>query len=130
MKLIPTTIHGYLDYIVSALLIVSPWLLGFANNGTETWVPVALGCTSILYSIFTNYELGAVKVISMRKHLLLDFLSGVALSFSPWIFGFSQDVWAPHLVIGVLEMIVVALSISISGTEVKQRQFSDLGSTS
>lgn len=130
MKLIPTTIHGYLDYIVSAVLIASPWLLGFANNGFETWVPVVLGSTSILYSFFTNYEMGAVKILSMRIHLLLDFLSAVALAFSPWIFGFSHEIWAPHLVIGVLEMIVVALSVSISGTEVKQHKFNDLGSAS
>jgi SPW repeat-containing protein len=126
MKLLPTTVHGYLDYIVSLFLIASPWVFGFADGGAETWVPVVLGATSILYSLFTNYELGAFRVMSMRTHLVLDLLSGATLAFSPWIFGFSQNIWAPHLVIGVLELIVVALSVSISGTEVQQHKFSDL----
>jgi hypothetical protein len=104
MKFIPTKIHGYLDYLVGALLIASPWIFDFDRGGAETWVPVILGVSAILYSLVTDYELGASPQISMRTHLMLDLASGVLLALSPWIFGFSDYVWKPHLILGILEI--------------------------
>ncbi len=43
MRIIPTKIHGILDYIVAMALIAAPWVFGFANNDAETWVPVIAG---------------------------------------------------------------------------------------
>lgn len=106
MSFIPTRIHGVLDYLVGALLAISPWLLGFAAGGPETWVPVVLGIGAILYSIFTDYELGLVRAITMPFHLLLDGLSGILLAASPWIFGFADEVWVPHLVFGLTEILI------------------------
>jgi len=126
MNLISTRIHGYLDYSVAFLLIIAPWLFGFARGGAETWVPVGQGIVVIIYSLLTNYELGLSKILSMRLHLLIDLVGAVVLAFSPWMFHFSDYVWAPHIIFGVLEMVVVSLSVSVSGTEVKQKQFSPL----
>ena len=33
MRFIPTKVHGVLDYLVGAALIVAPWLFGFAGMG-------------------------------------------------------------------------------------------------
>jgi hypothetical protein len=104
MQLIPTRIHGMLDYLVGALLIAAPWLLDFARGGAETWVPVALGVGAILYSIFTDYELGLVRSIPMPTHLRLDLANGVLLAASPWLFGFADYVWQPHLIVGLIEV--------------------------
>lgn len=104
MRFITTRVHGYLDYAMGALLIAMPWLLGFDMNGPETWIMVALGIGAILYSLFTNYELGAFRMIPMTGHLWLDFFSGLLLAASPWLFGFADYVWAPHLILGVMEM--------------------------
>lgn len=104
MRFISTRAHGYLDYLMGALLIVAPWLLDFARGGAETWVPVVLGAGVILYSLMTDYELGAVKALSMRTHLWLDGMGGALLAVSPWLFGFDEYVWAPHLVFGLLEI--------------------------
>lgn len=104
MRFIPTKLHGYLDYIVGLLLIVAPWLFDFANGGAETWVPVILGAGAIVYSLMTDYELGIGNTISMPTHLTLDLVSGIILAASPWIFGFADDVYGPHLVLGLLEI--------------------------
>ena len=104
MRFIPTRVHGFLDYLVGLLLIAAPWLFNFARGGAETWIPVILGAGALVYSLFTDYELGAVKRLPMRAHLGLDFVSGLLLAASPWLFGFSDFVWVPHLVLGVLEM--------------------------
>lgn len=104
MRFIPTRIHGMLDYAMGILLIAAPWLFGFADGGAETWVPVILGAGALLYSMMTDYELGAVRTISMPTHLWLDAAAGLLLAASPWLFGFSDLVWAPHLVLGLLEL--------------------------
>lgn len=112
-----TRIHGVLDYVVGALLIALPWLLGFARGGAETWIPVALGAGAIAYSLFTDYELGVVRRIGMPVHLWLDALSGLLLAVSPWLFGFDQQVWMPHLALGIFEIVTAAITNTIPGYE-------------
>ena len=104
MRQIGTKTHGYLDYTMGLLLIVAPWLFGFARGGAETWVPVILGISTIIYSLVTKYELGVYPMISMRTHLAIDLVSGILLAVSPWLFGFAGYVWAPHLILGIAEI--------------------------
>lgn len=104
MRFISTRAHGTIDYLIGVLLIAAPWLFGFAANGAETWVPVVLGISVIVYSLLTDYERGAAPVLSMRTHLWLDGLGGALLAASPWLFGFADLVWAPHLTFGLLEV--------------------------
>jgi hypothetical protein len=104
MRVIGTKTHGYLDYIVGVLLMAAPWLFDFARGGAETWIPVILGAGAIIYSLFTDYELGASRRLSMRTHLSLDLMSGILLAASPWIFGFNDYVYMPHLLLGIFEI--------------------------
>ena len=105
MRIIPTRIHGILDYLMGALLLVAPWLFGFADEGgAARWVPVALGAGVIVYSLLTRYELGIAPLLSMPAHLGLDAAGGLLLAASPWLFGFADRVWVPHLVFGLLEI--------------------------
>lgn len=108
--MIPTRIHGMLDYLVGALLIVAPWVLGFADGTAAQWVPVILGVGAVVYSIFTDYELGLVRAIPMPVHLSLDFLSGVLLAASPWLFGFADRIYLPHLIVGLFEIVAAAMT--------------------
>jgi len=104
MRFIPTKVHGVLDYIVGLLLIAVPWILNFNKTGAETIVPIAIGAITLLYSLFTDYEMGLVRRIPMHTHLTLDILAGIVLASSPWVFGFSNHVTAPHLLIGIFEI--------------------------
>ena len=110
MKIINTKTHGYLDYIMGVVLIASPWMFDFARNGAETWVPVTLGIVTILYSLMTNYELGISRLISMRTHLLLDTVSALFLAASPWLFGFADYIWQPHVILGIIELGAVLMT--------------------
>jgi hypothetical protein len=105
--MIDTKTHGVLDYIVGAMLIVSPWLFGLSMESAEAWVPVILGVSALTYSLCTDYELGMIKKISMPTHLSLDMFSGIFLAASPWLLGFYGHVYLPHLIIGIAEIIVV-----------------------
>lgn len=110
MKIISTKVHGIMDYIMGVILIASPWLFGFAMGGAETWIPVILGITTIIYSLFTDYELSASRNISMKTHLGLDTVSAIFLAASPWLFGFADFVFWPHLILGLLELGAVAMT--------------------
>jgi hypothetical protein len=119
MRVIGTKTHGYLDYIVGLLLIAAPWILDFDRGGAETWVPVIVGIATILYSLFTDYEMGASPTISMRTHLTLDLIGGIFLAVSPWLFGFDEYVWAPHLVVGLFEIVISLLTKRVPAVERK-----------
>lgn len=104
--MIPTRIHGFIDYVVGLLLIAAPFLLGFADGTAAQWVPIILGAGAIFYSLMTNYELGLVKMIPMPVHLALDMGSGAFLAASPWLFGFADRIWWPHVLVGIMEIVI------------------------
>jgi hypothetical protein len=117
MRVIGTKLHGYLDYIMGVVVAASPWIFGFARGGAETIIPVVLGVGVIIYSLMTDYELGVSHVISMRTHLTLDLIGGIILAISPWVFGFADYIWAPHLIFGILEMGASLMTKRTPGTE-------------
>lgn len=104
MRFIPTRTHGVLDYVVGALLIVVPYVLDFADGTAAQWVPQFLGLVAIGGAMLTDYELGVMRAIPMPVHLGIDIASGVLLALSPWLFGFSDRVFWPHLLVGVMEI--------------------------
>ncbi len=119
MKFISTKVHGVLDYMMGLLLIASPWIFGFADNGMQLWTPVILGLMTIIYSLMTDYELGLSDNISMRTHLIIDFMSGLLLAASPWLFGFAEEVYLPHLILGIVELGAVLFTTTTVGGHAK-----------
>jgi hypothetical protein len=117
MRFLSTRVHGMLDYLMAAVLVAAPWLLGFARGGAETWVPVALGVALAAYSLATDYELGVMRRIQMPLHLWLDAGAGLLLAVSPWLLNFDQHVWVPHVALGVLAIGAAFLTDTIPGYE-------------
>lgn len=101
--MIDTKTHGYLDYLMGVVLIVLPFILDFPD-GAATTLPIVLGAGTIVYSLLTNYELGAKKVLSMKAHLGIDLVAGLLLIAAPWIFGFADEVFWPFVILGVVEV--------------------------
>ena len=115
MRMIPTKVHGILDYLVGALLIAVPWLFDCADNRPATSIAVVMGITAFVYSLITRYELGALRLIPMKVHLGLDFMSGLLLFASPWLFGFSDRIVWPHVVVGLFEMAAALMTSTQPG---------------
>ena len=110
--MIPSRIHGIIDYLVAALLLIAPYLFGFADGGPAQMVPTVLAVVIIIVSLLTRYELSVAKLIPYPIHLVLDLLVGLVLLVSPWLFNFADQIWWPHVLVGVVSFIVVALSWS------------------
>lgn len=74
---------------------------------------MVLGVGLIVYSLFTKYEWGLVKVLGMPYHLIFDVVASIFLAASPFIFGFYSEalnVWVPHVVVGITVILVVIFS--------------------
>ncbi len=125
MRFLTTYVHGILDYIVGAALIVAPNIFGFSEvGGMAVLLPRVLGVAAIVVSLLTNYEWGLMKVIPMPVHLGIDFLSGALLAASPWLFGFAtqpENAWMPHVVFGLAEILVVFVSQREPGQRIAAR---------
>jgi hypothetical protein len=104
MRFISTRYHGMMDYLAGIALIAAPFLFGFADGGAAMWVPIMIGVGMLGVSLFTDYELGIIRRIPMPVHLGTDALVGALLAASPWLFQFADQVWVPHVVLGIAEI--------------------------
>jgi len=105
MRFLPTSIHGVIDYLWGLALFASPWVLGFSDVPEAKWVAVVFGVGAILYSVFTAYEVGVLRIVPMPLHLVLDGVAGMLLAASPFVLGFSEQVYLPHLLFGLFSIV-------------------------
>lgn len=77
MKLFSTRTHGVLDYASVVFLLALPRVAGWSRPVTHLLTGSALA--TLVYSLCTRYELGAIKLLPMPAHLALDGASGAIL---------------------------------------------------
>jgi hypothetical protein len=116
MRFIPTRIHGFIDYIFGVLLLVAPFVLGFADGTAAQWVPMILGVAILVMALMTDFELSLAKIIPMPLHLGVDIAGGLVLLASPWLFGFADRIAWPHVVFGILEVGVALMTRPVPDT--------------
>jgi len=58
-KVAPMAVHNLIDIVAGALLAVSPWIFGFADNGANYWLPfVVIGVAAIFLGLTTKQQGG------------------------------------------------------------------------
>ncbi len=103
-------LHGLLDYLTGTALIgasrLSVLRRRFAGRALAT-----AGGNHLVYSFFTDYELGVVKRLPYKAHLALDAVGALGLAVLPWVLGRKDPVdrWVPAAV-GIYELSAVAMS--------------------
>lgn len=105
MKFLSSKVHTIIGVIVGIALIFAPQLFGFSDNQTASMVPIYVGIFIIISELITTSRISPLKLVPMRIHLVLDYLTGIFLALSPWLFGFANapaNAWVPHLVVGIL----------------------------
>lgn len=113
MRMIPTQVHGVIDYLGGIVLLLAPNLFNFEANDAATAVARIVGIAILGLAILTRYELGLIKVIPMEVHLLIDIVASIFLAASPFLFQFSDDptnVWLPHVVVGIGYLIITLMT--------------------
>lgn len=115
MRFIPTRIHGVLDYLYSALLLLAPWLFGFADWGALHWIAMLAGAGTLVVSLLTDYELGLRHVVSVPTHLALDVASGLLLAWLAYIIGEPHGAWLIVAGFGLFSAFAGAFTLSARG---------------
>jgi len=105
MKRISRKTHGIIDYLWAAVIISAPFILGFIKVMPAAICFFIAALIVIFQSLFTNYELGVWKRLPMAFHLDMDVVLGFALVISPWLFGFYQQIFWPHVIMGALSIV-------------------------
>jgi general stress protein CsbA len=58
-KVAPIAVHNLIDIVAGALLALSPWLFGFADEGANAWVPfVVVGLAAVFLGLTTEQRGG------------------------------------------------------------------------
>lgn len=79
-------------------------------------VPVGVGLLMLGQSMLTKYEWGVLRVIPVPVHLAMDAMVGLFLAASPWLFGFADYIWWPHVLLGVGEIMAAMTTHLEPGT--------------
>jgi hypothetical protein len=116
MNLISTRAHALLDYLFGVFLFLSPWAFGFEENNLPKAIAIGMGIGITLFSLFTKYEGGLLPVIPLGVHLFFDVVSGLFLVTAPWLTGFGDAISAPFVVFGSIQLVVVLLTNTKTGT--------------
>lgn len=87
---IPPFVHGILDYLLAALLIAAPFLIGF-DEDAATALSIAAGVAVLMLGAFTAWTTGIVKSIPPVAHAMLDYALAALLIALPFLAGFSDD---------------------------------------
>jgi hypothetical protein len=119
VRVVPTKVHGAVDYATVSALAVAPRLLHLNGMRSSSLMPRAIATTGSVVAPLTDYELGVKRVIPMRAHLAVDALSGLALAGGPWLTGSARQgtrYWLPHALIGAGELALAATTKTRPGS--------------
>ena len=109
LRVIPTGVHGVLDYLASGANLAFPAMLGLHEDAPwPALAPRIDGMAGAAYSLITDYELGALRVLPMPAHLAFDAAKGLFMASSPWLFGFVRNgtrYWLPHVLLGTADVL-------------------------
>jgi hypothetical protein len=79
-------IHARIDAAILTAVLVSPWLLGYAQHKGATIMAVACFAVGMGLNLVTDYPLGILKLIPMKLHRLAEITSPPMTLVVPWIF--------------------------------------------
>lgn len=129
LPLLPTRIHGIVDYVYGVALIVAPYLAGFADHGPAQWTAMGVGAATLLMALVTNNEVSLARVVPMPVHLASDAAAGLFLAASPWLFDFSSQTYGVHVGFGVVAIITTLISRTQAPFAAQSEEAEERGST-
>ncbi len=105
--------HGILDFMVAAVLIAGPFVLGLGDSSPlVVWISVVTGFAVIVLSLLTDYRYGLYRLIPFWGHLMVDGIVGLAFVLIPFMLGFEGldaiFYWVNGL--GVLAVVTLGLT--------------------
>jgi VIT1/CCC1 family predicted Fe2+/Mn2+ transporter len=103
---LPPWVHGFVDYLLGAFLIASPFLFSY-DAGAATATGIVAGVIVLVLGASTAWAMGLIKSVPPSAHAIFDLIIAVLLIASPFLFGFSSETnpTAVFIVTGVLGLL-------------------------
>lgn len=107
---VPLAVHGLLEYGIGVLLIASSSLFSFEK--TPRAVGILLGAIVLVHAAVSDLPTALMRRLPLDSHVVIDYVIGVVLVASPFIFGFSDDegALAFFVVVGIGFLILAAVT--------------------
>jgi hypothetical protein len=110
MKILNGKFHGYLDYLVVLIFLCAPTLLHLST--LPAVISYSLAGIHLLLTLLTNFPLGALKLVPLKWHGVIELVVGPALVALPFVLGFGSEPAAQYFYVvnGVVIFIVWSLT--------------------
>jgi hypothetical protein len=102
---ISTTFFGALSYLIAFTMIASPWLFKFVDvSSAALLIPMYVGWLQFIMAVFSDNKTSMIRQFPIQTHLAIDMLMGFIVVVSPWLYTFSDKIFLPQLIFGLVLM--------------------------
>jgi hypothetical protein len=110
MRILSPWIHGILDLVTVAVLVLGPIALGL--GGSPAAIAYSLAAIHLLMTLITDFPMGVWKRIPFFVHGIVELIVGVALLILPSYAGYGPGSPARrfYLAMGAVILVVWALT--------------------
>ncbi|MGI8510154.1 MAG: hypothetical protein ACR2MQ_12590 [Gemmatimonadaceae bacterium] len=108
MKLIPPSVHRALDLVTVAIFALAPIFLHL--SGPPAMLSYALAVIHMLLTLATKFPDVGKRPIALKLHGLIELVVGIVLLVLPWVVGWTGTARTYYTVMGVIILVVWALS--------------------
>lgn len=88
MRFLRPTLHGIIDYIVVAFLLLAPSIIDLTPF--VSGLTYVIAGVHLLLTVLTNFPMGIVKLIPLRVHGYVELVVSFVLMSAPWTLGFAE----------------------------------------
>ncbi len=108
MKILSSTVHGLLDYVVVAAFALAPTIFGL--EGAPAMISYILAVVHLLLTVFTAFSPGLIKLVPAIIHGWIELVVAICLIALPFIAGFTGTARNFYLAAGVIIFVVWLIS--------------------
>jgi hypothetical protein len=87
MRVLSARIHGYLDFVVIAILVLGPFVVGL--GGTPALISWLIAAAHLLLTLSTRFPMGVWRVIPFVVHGLIELAVAAFFAALPFTAGYS-----------------------------------------
>lgn len=110
MKSLFISLHGYINFVIGTLTILSPFIFSFDGTNIETIITITIGFTIIGTTAISDYKFCLYPILSIKQNMFISLWLGAFLAFSPWLYNYYDLIYLPQLLPGIL---IAANSVTV-----------------
>jgi hypothetical protein len=109
-------VHGIIDFVSAGAALMLPRFLNCSDRLKNAVTMMALG--KLAYGLMTRHELGLVRKIPMKTHLVLDTIAGASMAALPFMLEEEEpEAITACVALGMMDVAVAPLTQTTSTVE-------------